>query len=135
MRSVKVTEYMARKLLTFTPETKVFDALEMLLKKNYSGAPVVNDAGDLVGVLSEADLMRVAIQGSYHEDTSGLVGDFMSEKVLTISPDLDLYSVAEMFIKYHYKRFPVVSGGKLVGMISRRDVLQGVEDLVSGGKN
>ena len=135
MRSVKVTEYMARKLLTFTPETKVFDALEMLLKKNYSGAPVVNEAGDLVGVLSEADLMRVAIQGSYHEDTSGLVGDFMSEKVLTISPDLDLYSVAEMFIKYHYKRFPVVSGGKLVGMISRRDVLQGVEDLVSGGKN
>lgn len=132
MRSVKVTEYMARKLLTFTPETKVFDALQMLLKKNYSGAPVVNESGELVGVLSEADLMRVAIQGSYHEDTSGLVGDFMSEKVLTISPDLDLYSVAEMFIKYHYKRFPVVSAGKLVGMISRRDVLQGVEDLASG---
>lgn len=133
MRSVKVTEYMARRLLTFTPETKVFDALQMLLKKNYSGAPVVNESGKLVGVLSEADLMRVAIQGSYHEDTSGLVGDFMTEKVVTISPDLDLYSVAEMFIKYHYKRFPVVSGGKLVGMISRRDVLQGVEDLASGG--
>lgn len=135
MRSVKVTEYMARKLLTFTPETKVFDALEMLLKKNYSGAPVVNEAGDLVGVLSEADLMRVAIQGSYHEDTSGLVGDFMNEKVVTIPPDLDLYSVAEMFVKHHYKRFPVVSGGKLVGMISRRDVLLGMEDWVTGGRD
>ncbi len=135
MRSVKVTEYMARRLLTFTPETKVFDALQMLLKKNYSGAPVVDEAGNLVGVLSEADLMRVAIQGSYHEDTSGLVGDFMNEKVVTISPDLDLYSVAEMFIKFHYKRFPVVSAGKLVGMISRRDVLLGVEDWVTGGRD
>ncbi len=74
MRSVKVTEYMAKNLTTFTPETKVFDALEVLLRKHYSGAPVVNANGDLVGVLSEADLMRVAIQGSYHEDTSGSGG-------------------------------------------------------------
>ncbi len=132
MRSVKVTEYMARNLTTFTPETKVFEALEVLLRKNYSGAPVVNASGELVGVLSEADLMRVAIQGSYHGDTSGLVGDFMSTKVTSIAPDLDLYSVAEMFAKHHYKRFPVVSAGKLVGMISRRDVLQGVEDFVAG---
>ncbi len=135
MRSVKVSDYMARNLLTFTPETKVFDALQMLLKKNYSGAPVVSETGELVGVLSEADLMRVAIQGSYHEDTSGLVGDFMTGNVVTIAPDLDLYSVAEMFIKYHFKRFPVVSGGKLVGMISRRDVLLGVRDLATGRGN
>ncbi len=134
MRSVKVTEYMARKLLTFTPETRVFDALQLLLEKNYSGAPVVSTPGELIGVLSEADLMRVAIQGSYHEDTSGLVGDFMSTEVVTVSPDIDLYSVAEMFIKYHYKRFPVVSAGKLIGMISRRDVLRGVEDLAHGNR-
>ena len=133
MRSVKVSEYMARNLTTFTPETKVFDALEILLKKHYSGAPVVDAGGQLVGVLSEADFMRVAIQGSYHEDTSGLVSDYMSTEVVTISPDLDLYSVAEMFIKYHYKRFPVVRGDTLVGMISRRDVLRGVEDFVAGG--
>ena len=134
MRSVKVSKYMARKLLTFSPDTKVFDALQALLEKRYSGAPVVSESGELVGVLSEADLMRVAIQGSYHEDTSGLVGDFMTTNVVTISPDLDLYSLAEMFIKHHFKRFPVISNGKLVGMISRRDVLKGVEDLVSGGK-
>ena len=132
MRSVKVADYMARNLLTFTPDTKVFDALQLLLRHHYSGAPVVSEMGDLVGVLSEADLMRVAIQGSYHEDTSGLVGDFMTSKVVTIAPELDLYSVAEMFIKHHYKRFPVVSGGKLVGMISRRDVLLGVKDLATG---
>ena len=134
MRSVKVTEYMARDLTTFTPETKVFDALEVLLRKRYSGAPVVDASGELVGVLSEADLMRVAVQGSYHEDTSGLVGDYMSTNVVTLSSDMDLYSVAEMFVKHHYKRFPVVRDGKLVGMISRRDVLQGVEDFVVGGR-
>ena len=134
MRSVKVSEYMARNLTTFTPETKVFDALEILLKKRYSGAPVVDANGALVGVLSEADFMRVATQGSYHDDTSGLVGDYMSANVVTIPPDMDLYSVAEMFIKHHYKRFPVVQGGRLVGMISRRDVLRGVEDFVTGGR-
>ncbi len=135
MRSVKVTEYMAKNLTTFTPETKVFDALEVLLRKHYSGAPVVNANGDLVGVLSEADLMRVAIQGSYHEDTSGLVGDYMSTGVRTIAPDMDLYSVAELFMKHHYKRFPVVSAGKLVGMISRRDVLRGIEDFAAGRRS
>lgn len=128
MRSVKVSDFMAKRLVTLHPETNVVEAMAVLLDKKISGAPVVDDSGALVGVLSEVDLMKIIIQDSYYDEAAGVVGDFMRFPVDTVDADTDIYSLAERFITEHRRRYPVVRHGKLVGQISRRDVLRAAEE-------
>ena len=130
MRSVKVADYMSRKLITFGPDTNVVEAIRTLLSHKISGAPVVDEKGALVGVLSEVDLMKVIIQGSYYGETTGVVGDFMHSPVDTIPSDMDIYELAERFMREGRRRYPVVKDGKLVGQISRRDVLRAAEAFI-----
>ncbi len=128
MRSVKVNDFMAKRLVTLHPQTNVVEALSVLLDKKISGAPVVDDTGALVGVLSEVDLMKIIIQDSYYDEAAGVVGDFMRFPVDTVEADTDIYSLAERFLTEHRRRYPVVRHGKLVGQISRRDVLRAAQE-------
>lgn len=131
MKSVKVSDYMARQLVTLRADTSVVEALGLLLDERISGAPVVDDDGTLIGMLSEVDLMQVFIQDSYYDENAGIVGDYMHAPVETVTPDMDIYSLAEQFRKARRRRYPVVKNGKLVGQISRRDVLRAARDLMS----
>ena len=99
MKSVKVSDYMARQLVTLRADTSVVEALGLLLDKRISGAPVVDDDGTLIGMLSEVDLMQVFIQDSYYDENAGIVGDYMHAPVETVTPDMDIYSLAEQFRK------------------------------------
>jgi len=130
MKSVKVGDYMTRRLVTFHRNDNVISAMGMLLDKKISGAPVVDDDGNLVGILSEVDLMPIVMQDSYYDESMGIVADYMQSPVDTIDPDMDIYMVAERFHKEHRRRYPVVKNGKLVGQISRRDVLRAAEDFL-----
>ena len=127
MKSLKVKDYMAKKLITLKQNTNVVEAMALLLRHGISGVPVVDDEGGLVGVLSEVDLMQVIVQDSYYDESMGIVEDYMRSPVDTVGPEMDIYTVAEMFISQHRRRYPVVSDGKLVGQISRRDVLKAME--------
>lgn len=131
MKSVKVSDYMARQLVTLRADTSVVEALGLLLDKRISGAPVVDEDGTLIGMLSEVDLMQAFIQDSYYDESAGIVGDYMHAPVETVTPDMDIYSLAEQFRKARRRRYPVVKNGKLVGQISRRDVLRAARDLMS----
>ncbi len=125
MKSVKVADYMTRRLVTVAPHTSVVAAMGLMLEHKISGMPVVTDNGQLVGMLSEVDAMRVVVQGSYYDESTGVVADFMHAPVDTVPPDMDIYSLAEMFIGNHRRRYPVTTAaGALVGQISRRDVLK-----------
>ena len=125
MKSVKLADYMATRLITLQPHTNVVAAMGTLLEHGISGAPVVNDAGQLVGMLSEVDLIRVVVQDSYYDESAGIVGDYMRAPVDTVSPDMDIFQLAEKFIAEGRRRYPVVNAsGALVGQISRRDVLK-----------
>jgi predicted transcriptional regulator len=130
MRSVKVADYMSRKLITFSPGTSVVEAMGVLLDKKISGAPVVDEGGALVGVLSEVDVMAVVIQDSYYNEEAGIVADYMKRQVDTVEPECDIYSLAERFHQEHRRRYPVVKNGKLLGQISRRDVLRAARDFM-----
>lgn len=131
MKSVKVADYMARKLVTFRPETSVVEALSAMLDHSISGAPVVDASGTLVGILSEVDVMEVVIQDSYYDENAGIVADYMKPNVDTVEPEMDIYSLAQRFRQEHRRRFPVVKNGKLVGQISRRDVLRAARDFMN----
>jgi len=129
LKSIKVSDYMAASLITFRPEMEMRAAISLLVEKRISGAPVVDDRGNLVGVLSEQDCMKVALTAGYHEDMGGHVQDYMSKKVITMEYDTSILKLAQTFIDTPYRRFPVMQNGRLVGQISRRDVLRALESI------
>lgn len=120
---------MAANLITFKPDMEMRLAISYLVEKRISGAPVVDDHGNLVGVLSEQDCMKMALSTGYHEDLGGLVQDFMSTSVVTIDAATSILELAQKFIDSPYRRYPVLQNGRLVGQISRRDVLRALESI------
>ncbi len=121
-----VRECMARKLLTLKSDTEILDAVAFLLKHKISGAPVVDNDKHLVGVISEKDCLNLLAKGVGGNVPHGSIAEFMTTEVETISPDMDLYYAAGLFLKRNYRRFPVVEDGVLVGQISRRDILRAI---------
>lgn len=134
LRSVKAQDYMCEKLVTFTPETDLFEAIGKLLKFHISGAPVLDEEGNLVGLLSEKDCLKAILTLTYHEEEmGGKVGQYMTPEVHTIEHDADIIRVSEEFISSGRRRLPVVRNGRLIGQISRRDVLRAVEEFAKQG--
>ena len=128
LSAYSVRDYMTRNLLTFTPDTDVMTALGALVKSGHSGAPVCEAGGKLVGMLSEKDCLKVAVMASYEGVSPGTVSDFMASNVQCLAPDETLLAVANRFLDSPFKRFPVIENGKLVGQISRSDVLKAIHD-------
>jgi CBS domain-containing protein len=133
LKIVKVHQYMTADLVCFTPETDLAKAIDQLLQHRISGAPVINERKQLVGILSEGDCLKGALTGSYFEEAAIKVSDVMSLSVDTVEVDADIVTVAERFVQSGRRRFPVVDGGKLVGQISRRDILRAVKQFNDNG--
>ena len=128
-KSCLVKDYMARTLVTFKPDTDVLDAVHVLVKHRIAGAPVVDDAGNLLGMLSEFDCMKIALHAGYHGDWGGPVSEYMTDGVQTVDAEMSIIDLAEEFIETSFRRFPVMQNNRLVGQISRRDVLRALEFL------
>lgn len=129
LRSIKVRDYMTRGLITLKPDMDIFQAISLLQKNRISGAPVVDENGHLIGVLSEGDCLNAIIKDIYYEQAGGKVVDYMSVEVETIGPDEDIVDVAVDFNKKRKRRFPVIEEGRLVGQISQRDILRAVLEI------
>lgn len=117
-------DIMITRLVTFMPDTNIHEAIRVLLDKRISGAPVVDADGSLVGMLSKKDCLKIVFSSQYHDDRGGPVRDFMSTPVETLDASQDLVSVAQLFLDSHFRRFPVLRDGKLVGQVSRADILK-----------
>jgi CBS domain-containing protein len=128
VRQPVVKDYMTTKLINIVHNQPVYDAIKTLLSNRISGAPVVDESGKLVGVLSEKDCLRIFANGSFHNLPASNVADYMSKIVTTVSPDTDVFTAADIFLKHTFRRLPVMDGDNLVGIISRRDVLKAVQD-------
>jgi CBS domain-containing protein len=127
-------EIMTRSLVTLTPEMTVLSAVSVLLRHRISGAPVVDAAGRFLGIFSELDCLRVLAAGEFYSDDpseEGSVGVQMTDaaKCRSVSPDVDIYSLAQYFLTHSVRRLPVLDGNDLVGQVSRRDVLGAMEKL------
>ncbi len=131
-------DYMATHLVTFSPEMDIYEAAAVLLENRISGAPVVDSHGKLLGLLSEQDCLREILAKGMHDMPPGKVADYMSTDIVTINPDMSIFKIAEMFVQHRFRRFPVVEHGRLVGQISKRDLLAAIKDMRKGwekGKN
>lgn len=124
LHAIRVRDCMTRRVVTVTPQTEILQALHALVARDIAGAPVVDESGALVGMFTEKDCMQVALNATYHSEYGGMVADFMATPAISISPDEGIVDVAKRFLENRYHRYPVVENGRLVGVISRRDVMR-----------
>jgi CBS domain-containing protein len=115
---------MDTEVYSLEPGTEILDAVGFLLQHHVTGAPVIDGAGHLLGMLTEKDCLKLVTAGADANRPRGTVADFMTTAVTTISPDTDVYYAAGLFLHQGFRRFPVVEAGKLVGAITRFDILR-----------
>lgn len=123
-----VRSYMRSDVIAFTPEMDVLRAMRLLIDHEIAGAPVIDAQGQLIGLLSERDCLRIAFPCLYHGEPAGNVAQYMTREVETVPPDMPLALLVEKFYQGPHRRFPVVEGRQLVGQISRRDALRAMLD-------
>jgi CBS domain-containing protein len=128
LKTILVKDYMTRRLVTLEPDIEILHALHTLVDNDIAGAPVVDKDGALIGMLTEKDCMKVALNATYHSEYGGIVADFMSKDVEVMSPDDNIVDAARRFLERRYHRYPVVDNNRLVGQISRRDVMRALGD-------
>ncbi|MDN3595722.1 CBS domain-containing protein [Zunongwangia endophytica] len=122
---ILVEDYMTSSLTTFKQEQSVAEVMEALLRNKISGAPVINDRNELVGIISDADCMKQISESRYFNMPIGdmKIENYMSTDVAVIDKNISIFDCAQRFYSNSYRRFPVVEHGKLIGMISRKDIL------------
>jgi CBS domain-containing protein len=128
--AARARDFMATRLLTISPSMDVFEAVDLLLKHQISGMPVLDDEEAFLGVFSERDAMRVVIDAAYDQLPTSNVGSFMNtDPGRIIGENADILEIAQIFLTKHYRRLVVVRDGKVVGQICRRDVLRAEHHL------
>ncbi len=121
---------MTSTVLSLNPEQDVFDAMAQLLKHHFAAAPVVDKDRRVLGMLTEKDCLRILSNFAYDDDLEGgKVSDYQSPLHQTCEPGMDLFGVVDRFLSTNFPLLPVVENGKLVGVISRRDTLRGIQEM------
>ncbi|MCP4906902.1 MAG: CBS domain-containing protein [bacterium] len=125
-------DLMSTSLVTFRQEQTILDAIQALTKYGVSGGPVIDDEGRFIGILSELDCLRMLASDEFYQEEQeegALVSQFMTSGGKTIPPDLGIYAISHYFLTTSIRRLPVLAEEKLLGQISRRDVLRGMEEM------
>ena len=126
MDSLKVKDYMTVKAVTFTPDMPLSAALDKVIRSDHLGGPVIDDKERVLGFLSEQDLLDKLVKVSYFCQDTHIVSDCMYKEVLSVSPEMSIIELADMMKVGKPKVYPVIDNGKLVGIITRRDVLRAI---------
>ena len=119
-------DLMQTDLVSVTPETSIMDVVDILGEKRLTGLPVVDGEGNLVGIITEKDVVRIAYQiitDTYDLGTCKTVSDLMITDVITFDPENNLADICQCFMNRPIRRVPVGKNGKLVGIVSRRDII------------
>lgn len=124
IQPLRVRDFMTVELCTVGPGDDIMTAVKTLVDRNISGLLVIDERGGIVGILTERDCIDIALHASYFDEGGGRVEDFMSTDIETVDADLSLVDLADRFTRSRYRRYPVTSDGRLVGLIARRDVLK-----------
>jgi CBS domain-containing protein len=148
---MKAADVMVSNVISVGSQASVQEVADVLLRNRISGVPVTGPQGELVGIVSEGDLMRRPEAGTrrryswwlsliaskeemaseYIKSHSRKVVDVMTRSVVTAAPDTPVCDVAELLEKHGIKRVPIVKDGKVVGIVSRANLLQALASLKS----
>ncbi len=130
MTQITAANIMARSEATLSPDLDIYRAMQQLLKSKLTGAPVVDDGGVLLGMLTERDCLKVLVGGALDGLPAGNVRDYMSAPAESIKATARLYDIVHVFLTRAYRKLPVVDDdGRVIGQVSRRDVLKSLESV------
>ena len=130
MESLKIKDYMNIRPVTFNENMSLSAALDKLLTAKQIGGPVINEHKQVVGFISEQDMIHKLLKVGYHCQDSHTVSECMRVDVLTVSGDDTIIVLAETMTGQKPKIYPVVDDGRLVGVITRRDVLTAISNQI-----
>ena len=116
------SDIMTRKVFTISPEASVQEAAQLLYQERISGVPVVNADDGIIGIITEADIISKASREGLR------VADIMSHEIIAVTEDTPINEIALLLSERKIKRVPVLSEGKLVGIVSRADIVHAVAE-------
>ena len=123
MTTYLVREIVRRDTPILSPETPIRRAAAVLVDAKAAAAPVIDDDGALIGILSQKDCFRTVLHASYHREWTGKVADQMARDVIAVDMGDDIIRTAEMFLAHPHRVFPVLEAGSVAGLLYRSDVL------------
>ncbi|MCH7375969.1 CBS domain-containing protein [Aeromonas sp. MR19] len=129
---LQIRDHMSRLTHSLTPQLGLAEALDRLHHSGLSGLPVLDEQQRLIGFLSEQDCIPSLLTGSYHCDTRTRVEDLMSRTPLSVAPDDNILELARQMSEARPKIYPVLQGGKVIGIISRHQVMQALNRQMKG---
>ena len=129
LAKITISDYMTKNLMTVKQDADVLASIKKLLSHKVTCAPVLDQSGKLVGMFSEKDSMKVVLDASYNQGMSGKVADFMNQKIITVNADSSIVDLADKFQDSSVRSFPVFDDDKLVGIVSRTDVLRALVSM------
>ena len=123
MTEERIDSVMQKDVIRLTPEMAVRDAVAALVNKRAQIASVLDDTGTLIGVITQRDCFRSALNASYYRQWRGSVKDYMTTEVETLDASTDFVTAAQAFLDKPYRAYPVLREGELVGVLGRTDLL------------
>lgn len=124
MTETAISSFMRTEFLALPPEMPMQQAIALLVAQDTPAAPVVDDDGQLLGILTQKDCFAPALNAAYYQQWSSTVRDHMSTSVETLDAATDLVTAAERFRDLPFRAYPVTSGEEVVGMLDRADLLR-----------
>lgn len=124
-----IADYMSTDLVSLGPDDDIVAAMRKLLQHEVSGAPVLDQHGELVGILSQKDCFSIAYRTAYHQDWGGQVRQYMSSPVEHLQAGCSVVDAADRFLHSNFRRFPVLRDGRVVGLICRHDILRALDEI------
>lgn len=121
--NMTIEQILVTDVTTVAPDAEIGQAARLLMERGVTGAPVVDAAGALVGILTTKDCFKAALSAAYYDQWGGTVERYMSPGPETLDISLDIVSAAERFIATSYHLYPVTKDGRMVGLIGRSDLL------------
>lgn len=133
LHSVTLRDHMLPHPATVHCNAPLSEAMDVITENRISGLCVIDDAGNLVGILSELDCLQAILDAVYNQSAVGRVSDYMvSDNLVVAHPDEDIVDVARDMLKDKRRRRPVVENGRLVGQITCRRLLGAVREFQQG---
>jgi CBS domain-containing protein len=129
---ITAKQLMNTSVITIGKDEDVCEAMRMMALNNITGLPVVDGEGTLVGIVTEKDILVLlcnCLEDTGMDRAIGRVGEFMTRRVVCFHPEDSLSDIAECLSTNNFRRVPILDNGKLVGIISRRDVIRYIRDL------
>jgi CBS domain-containing protein len=122
----KARTIMKTNVISIDKGTEIYDAIRIMVENNVTGLPVTNEDQTLAGVITEKDVLRLLYDS---EDLPGTVEGFMTREVTSFDQEDSLLDIVDSFINNHFRRVPILDEGKLVGIISRKDIIAYILEL------